>query len=62
MLKAVSNSGPIIHLHEINQLKLFDLFGDLIIPVSVSNEIKDIDISGVKIVEVKPDETKSFIE
>ena len=62
MLKAVSNSGPIIHLHEINQLKLFDLFGDLIIPVSVSNEIKGIDISRVKTVDVKPDEIKGFVE
>jgi len=38
--KAISDSGPIIHLHEIDCLNALDLFEEIIIPPSVETELK----------------------
>jgi predicted nucleic acid-binding protein len=39
--KAVSNTGPIIHLTEINLIKAFDIFSQIIIPEEVEKELKN---------------------
>ena len=39
MLNAVCNSGPLIHLAQINLLKTFKIFQELIIPRSVFGEV-----------------------
>lgn len=62
MLSAVSNSGPIIHITEINQLRLFDLFGALTIPASVFEEIGRLDLKNAKIVPVSEKDTVAFIK
>lgn len=62
MLKAASNSGPIIHLNEINQLKLFDIFSELIIPFSVAEETGKINVRNIKTVKVQEREIKNFIK
>lgn len=61
MLNAVSNSGPFIHLSEINQLKLFSIFKVLIIPSSVVKEIGKIGLRNIKIIDVPKNEIKVFI-
>lgn len=41
MLKVVSNTTPIISLLKINKLKIFkDLYGEILIPYEVFNEIE----------------------
>ena len=43
--KIVSNTGPIIHLNEINFLKALDVFSDILIPEEVANELRKNKIS-----------------
>ena len=38
--KVVSNTGPILHLHEINLLKALDIFSNILIPHEVENELR----------------------
>jgi len=38
--KAVSNTGPIVHLTEINLLKALNIFSNIIIPEEVASELK----------------------
>lgn len=38
--KAVSNTGPIIHLTEIDLLKVLDIFSSIMIPEEVASELK----------------------
>ena len=38
--KIVSNTGPIIHLNEINFLEVLDIFSSVFIPEEVANELK----------------------
>ncbi len=38
--KAVSNTGPILHLAEINLVKAFDIFSHILIPHEVEHELR----------------------
>jgi len=51
-LRAVSDSGPIIHLSEINAAKAFNIFKDLVIPDEVSRETKNLRVPGIKIIQL----------
>lgn len=54
--KAVSNTGPILHLTEINFIKAFDIFSIILIPQAVASELRKRKAavpSKVKIYEVK---------
>ncbi len=65
--KAVSNTGPILHLHEINLLKVLDIFSNILIPHEVENELRKSKIifpSKIKIVALKnefKDKAKIFV-
>ena len=37
--RAVSDTGPIIHLSEINLIKVFDIFSEVVIPEEVEKEL-----------------------
>lgn len=39
--KAVSDTGPIIHLNEVGMLKALNIFSEIKIPPEVSHELKD---------------------
>ncbi len=39
--RAVSDTGPIIHLSEINLIKVFDIFSEVVIPEEVEKELKN---------------------
>lgn len=39
MPKVVSNSGPLIHLAQINLLKIFEIFPEIVVPQSVFDEV-----------------------
>ena len=39
--RAVSDTGPIIHLTEINLIKVFDIFSAVLIPEEVERELKN---------------------
>lgn len=56
--KAVSDTGPIIHLSEINLINSFDIFSELIIPKEVEKELKSNKIpifKRIKILKISPD-------
>ena len=56
--KAVSDTGPIIHLNEINLIYSFDIFSELIIPEEVERELKSNKIpifKKIKILKLSPD-------
>ena len=38
--KSVSNTGHILHLHEINLLNVLDIFSHILIPYEVENELR----------------------
>ena len=65
--KAVSNTGPILHLYEINLLKVLDLFLHILIPYEVENELRKNKIifpSKVKVAALKnefKDKAKIFV-
>ena len=42
--RAVSNTGPIIHLNEINFLEVFKIFDNILIPNEVKNELTKYDV------------------
>jgi predicted nucleic acid-binding protein len=50
--KAVSDSGPIIHLNEINFLESFNIFNSVLIPEEVESEIKKHKIYPMKKIRV----------
>ena len=55
---AVSDTGPIIHISEINLIKAFDIFSIVIIPKEVEKELKNSKIlifKKIKIVKLSPD-------
>ncbi len=62
MLEPVSNSGPFIHLNDINKLKLLNNFSKIFIPDKVAREIGHLlpGFINIKIIKVSPRETKSF--
>lgn len=62
MLDAVSNSGPLIHLNEIGQIRLLNLFSSLIVPHSVIEETGRINLKKISIMEVSSKETADFIK
>ncbi len=39
---AVSNTGPILHLTEINLIKVLDIFSSVFIPEEVAEELRKI--------------------
>ena len=39
--RVVSDTGPVIHLSEINLVKVFDIFSEVIIPEEVERELKN---------------------
>jgi len=56
--RAVSDTGPIIHLSEINLIKAFDIFSKIIIPEEVERELKNSKIfifKKIKILKLSPD-------
>src|SRR3989344_9026772 len=56
--KAVSDTGPIIHLSEINLIKAFDIFSIVLIPEEVEKELKNskiLIIKKIKILKLSPD-------
>jgi len=40
MLEAVSDTGPILHLHEISQTEVLNIFERLFIPGMVAGELR----------------------
>ena len=61
MLSAVSNSGPFIHLSEISQIRLFNLFKILTIPISVLEEVGELNLKNIKVVVVSEKDSALFI-
>ena len=65
--KSVSNTGPILHLHEIKLLKALDIFSHILIPNEVENELRKNKIifpSKIKIVALEnefKDKAKIFV-
>ncbi len=62
--EAVSNSGPVIHLSEIDLLNAFNIFKKIVIPEEVSNELKKrkVDIpQKIKILQLRS-ESKDFVK
>ena len=59
MLEVVSNSGPIMHLFEIDKINLFKVFSKISVPLLVYNEVKrEIKLlSNLKIIDVLKGET-----
>jgi predicted nucleic acid-binding protein len=56
--KAVSDTGPIMHLSEINLINSLDIFSELIIPEEVERELKNNKIplfKKIKILKLSPD-------
>ena len=56
--KAVSNTGPILHLDEINLAKCFNIFSIIIIPLEVEKELKGSNVlipKKIKIIKLLPD-------
>ena len=56
--RVVSDTGPIIHLSEINLVKVFDIFSEVVIPEEVERELKNNKISifkKIKILKLLPD-------
>src|SRR3989338_10971633 len=56
--RAVSDTGPIIHLSEINLIKVFDIFSEVAIPEEVEKELKNSKIllfKKIKILKLLPD-------
>jgi len=51
-LSAVSDSGPIIHLSEIDAAKAFNIFKELVIPNEVSRETKNFRIPSIRIMQL----------
>ncbi|MBI2559161.1 hypothetical protein HYW20_07615 [Candidatus Woesearchaeota archaeon] len=49
---AVSDSGPIIHLSEIDATKAFNIFKELVIPDEVSREIRNLRIPSIRIIQL----------
>jgi len=55
---AVSDTGPIIHLSEINLIKVFDIFSEVAIPEEVEKELKNSRIllfKKIRILKLLPD-------
>jgi len=56
--RAVSDTGPIMHLSEINLINSFDIFSELIIPEEVERELKNsktLIFKKIKILKLSPD-------
>ena len=56
--RAVSDTGPIMHLSEISLINSFDIFSELIIPEEVERELKNNKIlifKKIKILKLSPD-------
>ncbi len=56
--RAVSDTGPVIHLSEISLINSFDIFSELIIPEEVERELKNSKIlifKKIKILKLSPD-------
>jgi len=56
--RAVSDTGPIIHLSEINLIKVFDVFSVVVIPEEVERELKNCKIlifKKIKILKLYPE-------
>ena len=56
--RAVSDTGPIIHLNEINLIKVFDIFSEVAIPEEVEKELKNSKITlfkKIRILKLLPD-------
>jgi len=56
--RAVSDTGPVIHLSEINLAKVFDIFQEVAIPEEVEKELKNLKVSifkKIKILKLLPD-------
>ena len=56
--RAVSDTGPIIHLSEINLVKAFDIFSVVVIPQEIERELKNSKISmskKIKILKLSPE-------
>lgn len=56
--RAVSDTGPIIHLSEINLIKAFNIFSTVVIPEEVERELKNSKIiifKKIKILKLSPD-------
>ncbi|OGJ22210.1 hypothetical protein A3K73_06440 [Candidatus Pacearchaeota archaeon RBG_13_36_9] len=56
--KAVSNTGPIIHLTEIDLIKSLNIFSEILIPGEVENELKESDTQiprKVKVIKILPE-------
>ena len=56
--RAVSDTGPIIHLSEINLIKVFDIFSEVAIPEEVEKELKNSKIllfKKIRILKLLPD-------
>ena len=51
-VRAVSDSGPIIHLSEINATKAFRVLKEVLVPEEVFNETKNLRISNSKIIQL----------
>jgi len=55
--KAVSDTGPIIHLEEINLIRAFNIFSEVMIPLEVERELKKSKIhllKKIKVIELLP--------
>jgi len=56
--RAVSDTGPVIHLNEIDLVKVFDIFSEVLIPEEVKKELKNSKIllfRKIKILKLLPD-------
>ncbi len=62
MLNAVADSGPLIHLHEIGQINLLNLFTNLIVPASVVKEIGKFNLKNIAIIQISKEETAEIVE
>ena len=50
--RAVADSGPIIHLFEIDAIKAFSVLTEILIPEEVFNETKNISVPNIKILNL----------
>jgi len=56
--KAVSDTGPIIHLNEIDLIKVLDIFSRVVIPEEVERELKNSKIlisRNIKVIKLSPE-------